>query len=81
MEASVAEASCGEPSLYAFKPRFIQSEGRVFDHVTRPFPRRLFACSAPLCIYKYVRVPAVHKSLHFISFYSRALYLSRPYWR
>ena len=55
MEASAAEASCSEPSersLYAFKPSLIQSEGRIFDHVIRAFPRQLFACSeayAPLC--------------------------------
>ena len=46
MEASATEASRSEPSLYAYKPSFIQSEGRISDHVARTFPRQLFAYSA-----------------------------------
>ena len=49
MEVSAAVASCSEPSLYAFKPSFIQSHCRIADHVVRTSPRQLFTRSAPLC--------------------------------
>ena len=73
MKASAAEASCSSLSLYAFKPRFIQSECRISDLVVNTFPDNFLSvvrrCARHLCMYKYVRVPAVHKSFHFISFH------------
>ena len=37
-----------------------------------PVVQHMHRCAEHLCIYKYVRVPAVHKPFHFISFHSRA---------
>ena len=64
MKASAAEASCSELSLYAFKPRFIQSEDRIFDHVTRTFPRQGTYAYINTSVYRLCINPFI--SLHFI---------------